>query len=199
MQTSDLLASVRRLDWNGALNTFLALPSRQQTIVLAGAIAIAAMVILVPLGIVVSSLQSMEAQIAETRGVLTSLTIDIQKYRDANAEVTALQKVFAAQSADSLRTAISRVGSESSVKVDDMSERGNKESFDFHEEEKGSFQLKGIAIKDLVAFLHKLETSTQRIIRVKKMIVRPDQRKRDQLNVDFSEVSAYRLLEGSSK
>lgn len=197
MQIRELFGSLKRFDWEAVFNTFLALPARQQTVVLAAAIGVMALLVLVPVGVAVSSLQGLQSEVAAARDTLSSLTVDIQKYRESEGRVGALQKVFAGQSTDSLRTAISRIAGDAGVKVDEMAERGNKESFDFHEEEKGSFQLKNISLKDLVAFLHALETSTQRVIRVKKMIVRPDQKNRQLLNADFSEVAGYRLLNES--
>lgn len=193
MATNDIIGALRRFDFDALFNTFLSMPPKQQTITLAVGGVLIFVFTVVPFFVVMSHLSGLEDDIAQHQEQMNSAIQNIHAFRQVEAELGALEKHFAQQSADSLLTVVKRVAEDSEVRAENSAGKGEEEN-EIFKEERLRFHVKQVELPQLVKFLHELESTTQRIIRVKKVKVTPVYGNRTLLNADFSEVSAYSLV-----
>lgn len=193
MALQDTMSAIRRLDVDALYNSFLGLPPRHQTITLAVGAVVLLLLLILPISLASGRLGTLEGEIAEAQQQIETVVTQIQQYRAARNRLTTIEQRFKQQATDSLLTVIQRLAGEAGVTVDNPAERG-RESFDIYEEEMARFHLKSVPLDQLVTFLHQLESSTQRIIRVKELIITPVYGNRQLLNAEFKEIAAYRLV-----
>lgn len=189
----ELLNAVRRFDIEAIYNTFLGLPPRQQTIALASVGALLVVILILPLSVASSHLRGLEKRIAGAQQQIETTVADVRHFSTLQAELKHMEERFQRQSNESLLTVIQRIAGEVGVTAERPAERG-RESLEFYEEEKVSFYLKGVPLEQIVKFLHRLESATERIIRVKELVIAPVYGNRQYLNAEFKEVAAYRLV-----
>lgn len=194
----ELLTALRRFDVEAIYNTFLGLPPRQQTIALVSVGAIALLVLVLPLSLASSHLGGLEDRIAQAQQHIETTVTDVRQFTALQGDLKRLEERFQRQSSESLLTLIQRIAGDVGVTAERPAERG-RESLEFYEEEKVSFYLKGVPLEQLVQFLHKLENATERIIRIKELVVAPVYGNRQFLNAEFKEVAAYRLAAAEDK
>lgn len=193
MAIRDTIAAMRRFDLDALYNSFLGLPPRHQTIAMAVSGVTLLLLLILPISLASGRLGTLEAEIAEAQQQIETAVTQIQQYRAARSRQTAIEQRFKQQATDSLLTVIQRLAGEAGVTVDNPAERG-RESFDIYEEEMARFHVKSVPLDQLIKFLHQLESSTQRIIRVKELIITPVYGNRQLLNAEFKEIAAYRLV-----
>jgi hypothetical protein len=193
MALADILNSVRHIDLEGLYNTFLGLHPRQQTIALVGCGVGLLLILVLPISIAAGKLGGLEEDIAKTQAQIDTAVEKIQQYAKRKKELDRLEQQFTSQSGDSPLTVIQRIASDMGIKAERPAEKG-KEPLEFYEEEKVSFHLRGVDLEQVVNFLHKLETSTQRIMRAREVIIAPEYGNRSELKAELKEVAAYRLV-----
>jgi len=194
MDLKDTIQSLRRFDLESLFNTFLGLPPRQQTTALVGIGVALLLIVVLPVSIAAGRLGSLEKQIAEAREGVDTVVTEIQRYQELKTRLEGIEGIFKRQSADLLLTVIERIGSEAGVTVEQLSKKPAVVEENY-EEERASFQLKKIALPQLVKFLNLLESSPQKIVRIKELITKPVYGNRKLLNAEFREVAAYKLVQ----
>lgn len=194
MDLRDWLPKGQRFDLEALYNTFVGLTPRQQLLTGLGVLGALVVALVLPVMVATAYLGGLQADIAQARKQVEKVVQLVQRYQAARARVTAASLVFQQQSGDTILPAIKRIAEEGGVTLEGRTERG-RESFDIYEEEKASFNVKGVNVETLVKLLHAVESSTQRIMRVRELIIAPVYGNRQLLNAEFKEVAAYRLVE----
>lgn len=194
MDLRDWLPKGQRFDLEALYNTFVGLTSRQQLFVGGGVLGVLVVALVLPVMVAGAYLGGLQDDIAVARRQVDKVVQLVQRYQQARTRFTAASQVFQQQSGDTILPAIKRIAEEGGVTLEGRTERG-RESFDIYEEEKASFNVKGVTVEALVKLLHAVESSKQRIMRVRELIVAPVYGNRQLLNAEFKEVAAYRLVE----
>lgn len=184
---------MKHFDTQTIYNTFLGLQPRQQTIALIGVGGLLFLLLLLPLFVTTSYLGGLEEDLTVAEEQLGSVVGDVQQYRSLQKDIQSIERAFKRQTNDSLLTIVQRLASEINITAERLSEKG-RESEEFYETEKVSFYVGGVTLDQLVQLLHKIESSTQRIMKVRELVVKPTYGNRQLLNAEFKELAAYRLV-----
>lgn len=190
----DILPNLKRFDAETLLNTFLGLAPREQIVAGVSALGVLVLIFIVPLAIANSFLGGFEEDIAAAQERMNKGVQLIQQYNQVRASTQNFEQLFTAQSADSIITAIQRVANDAQITLQPPPAERGKESFDIYEEEKAGFKLKGTTLEQTVKLLQGLEGATQRIMRVRELVLSPTYGNRQQLDAEFKDVTAYRLV-----
>jgi hypothetical protein len=192
MVMKDLLGSIRKFDVETLYNTFVGLPPQQQTMALAGGVVTLLLIFILPISIASSQLGGMEEDLQRMQERIDMIVDDIERYASMQGTMKTLERKFKGQTAESLLTVIQRIAKEVDVEAQRPAERG-RDSLEYYDEEKASFHVKNVSLEQVVQLIHKIESSKQRIMRVKEMTIYPVYGNRSQLNAEFKEVAAYRF------
>lgn len=192
MTAREVFDNVRRFDLEALFNSFLGLSPQQQTTALVGIAVALVLMLVLPLSIATGQLGGLEDEIAQAEEKINTVVTDVQRYRAVRQRLDAVEGVYRQQTADSLLTVVQRIASEAGLTPAMLNERV-PESQEFFEEEKVGFHVKSVTLEQLVKFVHLLESSRQRMMRIKALVVAPVYGNRQLLNAEFKELAAYRL------
>lgn len=193
MDIKEIMNSVRGFDAESLYNSFLGLPPQQQTMAIGGSALALLLMLVLPISIAAGKLGSLESRIAEARTGVDAMVTEVQRYQTLQQEKEAIEGVFKRQSGDFLMTVIEKIAADTEVKAEQLQKKPPV-SEDIYEEERASFVVQSVPLEQLVKVLHALESSPQKIIQIKELIVKPVYGNRAVLNAEFREVSTYKLV-----
>ncbi len=176
-------------------NTYLGLNSREQTIALIVVGALLALVIILPVTVASGRISRLEREIEKGGGQLKEVVREIDRYQEVRAELLAAEKKLAGGFDSSIATTMESLASRAGIadRIDSLKEKPTAAS-DILDEVTVDVSLKRVRLEDLIKYLQSIEQNPEKLLRLKKLEIKPRYDNKQELNASFS-VSTYRLLE----
>jgi len=189
--------NLEKLKFANLYNTYLGMTSREQTIALVVAGALLVLVILLPVMAASSRISRLEKDIANGNDQLRDVVREIDRYQEINAKLQVTEKKLMGGYDSSIATTMESLASRAGIgdKIDSLKEKPTASS-DILDELTVDVRLKQVKLAELITYLHSIEQNPDKLLRLKKIEIKPRYDNKKELNVSFS-VSTYRLLETS--
>lgn len=186
-----------KLKFTNLYNTYLGLTSREQTIALIVAGAILVLIVLLPVTVASRKLSSLEKDIDKANDQLREVVREIDRYQEIRGQLRVAEEKLMGGFDSSIATTMEALASRAGIgdRIDSLKEKPTAAS-DLFDELTVDVRLKRVGLKELIAYLHSIEQNPDKLLRLKKLEIKPRFDNKKQLNVSFS-VSTYRLLETS--
>lgn len=176
-------------------NTYLGLNSREQTIALVVVGALLALVILLPVTVASGRIGRLERDIEKGNKQIREVVREIDRYQETRAELLATEKKLTGGFDSSITTTMESLASKAGIadKIDSLKEKPTAAS-DILDEVTVDVRLKRVTLQDLVKYFQSIEQDPNKLLRLRKLEIKPRFDNKSELNASFS-VSTYRLLE----
>lgn len=176
-------------------NTYLGMNSREQTIALVVAAIVLALVIILPVTVASNRIGRLEKDIERGNKQVKEVVREIDRYQEARAQLIATEKLLAGGFDSSIATTMESLASKVGIadRIDSLKEKPTAAS-DVLDEVTVDVRLKKVSLNDLIKYLQSIEQDPNKLLRLKKLEIKPRYDNKTQLDSSFS-ISTYRLLE----
>jgi len=176
-------------------NTYLGMTSREQTIALIVAGALLALVVILPVTVASGRITKLEKDIEKGNKQIREVVREIDQYQEIRADLMSSEKKLAGGFDSSIATTMESLASQAGIadQIDSLKEKPTTAS-DILDEVTVDVRLKKVKLPDLIKYLQSIEQNPNKLLRLKKLEIKPRYDNKQELNASFS-VSTYRLLE----
>lgn len=188
--------SLNRIKLQNLYNTYLAMTPREQTIALVAAAVILVLVVILPVMVASGKITKLERSIDEGTSQLKNITREIDSLNEAKVQLKDVEGTLAGGFDASISTTLENLAGKAGIKdrIDSLKEKPAAAS-DLFDEASVDVRLKKVTLNELIDYLYSIEQSPEKLLRLKRIEVKPRYDNKKEFDVSF-QVSTYRLLEG---
>jgi hypothetical protein len=187
--------NLEKLKFTNLYNMYLGLTSREQTIALIVAGALLVMIVFLPVTVASRKLSRLDQDIQKGNDQLREVVREIDMYQEVQGELRLAEDKLQGGFDSSIATTMEALASRAGIadRIDSLKEKPTAAS-DLFDELTVDVRLKKVGLRELITYLHSIEQNPDKLLRLKKLEIKPRFDNKKQLNASFS-VSTYRLLE----
>lgn len=188
---------LEKLKFANLYNTYLGLTSREQTIALIAAGALLVLVVFLPVMVASGKISRLEQEIAKGNEQLRDVVHEIDRYQEMRGKLQTAEEKLMGGFDSTIATTMESLASKADIanKIDSLKEKPTASS-DIFDELTVDVRMKQVRLKELITYLHSIQENPDKLLRLKKLEIKPRYDNKKELNTSFS-VSTYRLLETS--
>lgn len=189
--------NLERLKVQNLYNAYLGMNPRDQTVALVATAIILVLIVVLPVMVASGKISKMEKSIVNGDAQIKEIIREIDRLNESKAKLTEVQSMLAGGFDASISTTLENLAGKSGIqdRIDSLKEKTAAPS-DLFDESSVDVRLKKITLPELVDYLYSIEHSPDKLLRLKRLEIKPRYDNRKEFNVSF-QVSTYRLLEGA--
>lgn len=189
--------NLERLKIQNLYNAYLGMNPRDQTIALVATAIILVLIIVLPVMVASGRISKMEKSITNGNAQIKEIMREIDRLNESNAKLVEVQSKLAGGFDASISTTLENLANKSGIqdRIDSLKEKTAAPS-DLFDESSVDVRLKKMTLPELVDYLYSIEYSPDKLLRLKRLEIKPRYDNPKEFNVSF-QVSTYRLLEGA--
>jgi len=186
---------IERFKLQNLYNVYLGMTPREQTVSLIAACAILLLIIVLPVSVGSSKISKLQKSIEDSNAQLKSVTREIDELNKAKAELAQVETTLAGGFDASISTTLESLAGKAAIKdrIDSLKEKPAAPS-DLFDEASVDVRLRKVSLSQLVDYLYSIEQNPERLLKLKRLEVKPRFDNKKEFDVSF-QVSTYRLLE----
>ncbi len=186
--------NLERLKFQNLYNTYLGLTPREQTISLIGAAVVILLVIFLPVSVASNRISNLEKSIEQANSRLKDITFEISQLNESKSKLAQEEAKLAGGFDASISTTLENLASKSGIseRIDSLKEKAVSPS-DLFDEASVDVRLKKVTLPELIDYLYAIEHNTDKLLRLKRLEIKPRYDNPKEFNVSF-QVSTYRML-----
>lgn len=189
--------NLERLKIQNLYNAYLGMNPRDQTIALVATAIILVLIIVLPVMVASGKISKMEKAITNGDVQIKEIIREIDRLNESKAKLSDVQSMLAGGFDASISTTLENLANKGGIqdRIDSLKEKTAAPS-DLFDESSVDVRLKKITLPELVDYLYSIEHSPDKLLRLKRLEIKPRYDNPKEFNVSF-QVSTYRLLEGA--
>ena len=182
-----------QLRFENVYRAYLNLDSRQQTIALVGAIVAAIVIVSLPFGVAKGKLGSLEKKITKSKQNTRDVVRELDAFQTSKRRLVQAEKLMVGGYDSAISTTLEALAAKHNIKdqIDSLKEKPPIPS-ELMEEVSVDVRIKKVNLTQLISFLYDIEHDPEKLLRLKKLEIKPRYDNKQELNVTF-QVSTYRL------
>lgn len=191
--------SIEKLKVENLYAVYLGMNPREQTISLVAAAITLLLVLILPVMVASTRISRLETDVSQGRDGLRQIMRAIEGYDKKSMELKQLQKSIGGGFDSSISTTLESIAENIGIKdqIDSLKEKSAAPS-DVFDESSVDVRLKRVSLKQLIDYLHAIESNQNSLLRLKNLSVKSRFDNKRDMDATFS-VSTYRLLEGTGE
>lgn len=191
--------NLERFRLGNIYSTYFSMTPREQTIALVAAAAVIVLIVVLPIAVASNRISRLEREAADGGRQLKDVMRAIESYDKKKAELTELQQMLSGGYDSSISTTLETIADSTGIKdrIDSLKEKAAIPS-EFLDETSVDVRMKKITLQQFVDFLYAIEHQSDKMLRIKQLVVKPRFDNKQELDITFT-VSTYRLLEGAAE
>lgn len=189
--------SLDRLKVQNLYNAYLGMQPREQTMALIAAAVILVLIVVLPVMVASGKIKKLERSIDEGNSQLKNITREIDDLNEAKVQLKQVEGTLAGGFDASISTTLETLAGKTGIKdrIDSLKEKPAAPS-DLFDEASVDVRLKKVTLAELIDYLYSIEQNPERLLRLKRLEVKPRYDNKKEFDVSF-QVSTYRLLEAA--
>lgn len=189
--------SLDRFKVQNLYNAYVGMTPREQTMALFAAAVILLLVVVLPVMVASGKIKKLERAIDEGSGQLKNIMREIDGLNEAKVQLKQVEATLAGGFDASISTTLETLAGKAGIKdrIDSLKEKPTAPS-DLFDEASVDVRMKKVTLNELVDYLYSIEQNPERLLRLKRLEVKPRYDNKREFDVSF-QVSTYRLLEAA--
>jgi hypothetical protein len=184
---------LERINVENLYNTFLGMTPREQTIAVVMAVGVLVLFIIMPVSLASGRLSNMEKMIKVSHSKMDQIMVQIDDFNKIKANLDRIESGLKGGFDRTVSTTLESLAQESGIgdNIQSLKEKPIIPT-DLYDELSVDVSLSKITLDQVVGYLYKIEQNKQKVLRVKRLQLKPRYDNKRLFDVSF-QVSTYRL------